>query len=78
MMADMAHTLRRGPCAGILRAALNNLDLLPAPTESVGQSWGQSGPRSARVGQAAYDRLAGEMPPTSLHKDELLAGLHSF
>ncbi len=30
MMTDMAHTLRRGPRAGILRAALNNPDLLPA------------------------------------------------
>src|SRR5205823_3387303 len=55
MMADMAHTLRRGPCAGILRAALNNLDLLPAPTESVGQSWGK-----AALGAPAWAK-----PPTS-------------
>jgi hypothetical protein len=28
MMTDIAHTLRRGPRAGILRATVNNSDLL--------------------------------------------------
>jgi cobalamin biosynthesis protein CobD/CbiB len=55
MMTDMVHTLRRGPRAGILRAALNNPDLLPAPTESVGQSWGK-----AALGAPAWAK-----PPTS-------------
>jgi hypothetical protein len=55
MMTGMAHTLRRGARAGILRAALNNPDLLPAPTESVGQSWGK-----AALGAPAWAK-----PPTS-------------
>jgi hypothetical protein len=48
MMTDMAHTLRRAR-AGILRAALNNPDLLP------GQSWGK-----AALGAPAWAK-----PPTS-------------
>jgi CBS domain-containing protein len=42
MMTDMAHTLRRGPCASILGGRFNNPDPLPAPTESVGQSWSKA------------------------------------
>jgi hypothetical protein len=35
MMTDTAHTLRRGPRAGILRGRFDDPDSLPAPTESV-------------------------------------------
>src|ERR687897_3076336 len=45
MMTDMAHTLRRGPRAGILRAALNKPDLSPAPSRIRGAIVGQRGPR---------------------------------
>src|SRR5205814_3001099 len=55
MMRDIAHTLRRGPRAGILRAALNNPDLWPAPTEIRGAIVGQSGTRSAAWAKRAYE-----------------------